>query len=194
MLKFFWDIRDYMYKKPKWFYLFEIYEVTQGPTHFTPFEICVCFVYVSGKTEIRYLQNLASTNQNVSCSQISMNKLKGKKSNIKYKTHPCFRSLRYLLSLSDSVNPRLIGLNFFLLNQFLIMGYHDSKCIAFRWSSSKKINCKKQPCLLPWFHWDIAFLLRFAKQTTTGLWCWGVLAPWSSHSLTVTWSIVCNGD
>lgn len=119
---------------------------------------------------------------------------KGKKSNIKYKTHPCFRSLRYLLSLSDSVNPRLIGLNFFLLNQFLIMGYHDSKCIAFRWSSSKKINCKKQPCLLPWFHWDIAFLLRFAKQTTTGLWCWGVLAPWSSHSLTVTWSIVCNGD
>lgn len=194
MLKFFWDIRNYMYKKPKWFYLFEIYEVTQGPTHFTPFEICVCFVYVSGKTEIRYLQNLASTNQNVSCSQISMNKLKGKKSNIKYKTHPCFRSLRYLLSLSDSVNPRLIGLNFFLLNQFLIMGYHDSKCIAFRWSSSKKINCKKQPCLLPWFHWDIAFLLRFAKQTTTGLWCWGVLAPWSSHSLTVTWSIVCNGD
>lgn len=194
MLKFFWDIRDYMYKKPKWFYLFEIYEVTQGPTHFTPFEICVCFVYVSGKTEIRYLQNLASTNQNVSCSQISMNKLKRKKSNIKYKTHPCFRSLRYLLSLSDSVNPRLIGLNFFLLNQFLIMGYHDSKCIAFRWSSSKKINCKKQPCLLPWFHWDIAFLLRFAKQTTTGLWCWGVLAPWSSHSLTVTWSIVCNGD
>lgn len=194
MLKFFWDIRDYMYKKPKWFYLFEIYEVTQGPTHFTPFEICVCFVYVSGKTEIRYLQNLASTNQNVSCSQISMNKLKGKKSNIKYKTHPCFRSLRYLLSLSDSVNPRLIGLNFFLLNQFLIMGYHDSKCIAFRWSSSKKINCKKQPYLLPWFHWDIAFLLRFAKQTTTGLWCWGVLAPWSSHSLTVTWSIVCNGD
>lgn len=113
MLKFFWDIRDYMYKKPKWFYLFEIYEVTQGPTHFTPFEICVCFVYVSGKTEIRYLQNLAVTNQNVSCSQISMNKLKGKKSNIKYKTHPCFRSLRYLLSLSDSVNPRLIGLNIF---------------------------------------------------------------------------------
>lgn len=87
-----------------------------------------------------------------------------------------------------------LGLIFFLLNQFLIMGYHDSKCIAFRWSSSKKINCKKQPYLLPWFHWDIAFLLRFAKQTTTGLWCWGVLAPWSSHSLTVTWSIVCNGD
>lgn len=67
-----------MYEKPKLFYLFEIYEVTQGTTHFTPFEICVCFVYVSGKTKIGYLQNFAGTNQNVSCSQISMYKLKGK--------------------------------------------------------------------------------------------------------------------
>lgn len=194
MLKFFWDIRDYMYKKPKWFYLFEIYEVTQGPTHFTPFEICVCFVYVSGKTEIRYLQNLAVTNQNVSCSQISMNKLKGKKATSNTKHTPVSGLWGiYYVSLTLWTQGWL-GLIFFLLNQFLIMGYHDSKCIAFRWSSSKKINCKKQPYLLPWFHWDIAFLLRFAKQTTTGLWCWGALAPWSSHSLTVTWSIVCNGD
>lgn len=194
MLKFFWDIRDYMYKKPKWFYLFEIYEVTQGPTHFTPFEICVCFVYVSGKTEIRYLQNLASTNQNVSCSQISMNKLKEKKATSNTKHTPVSGLWGIYYVFLTLWTQGWLGLIFFLLNQFLIMGYHDSKCIAFRWSSSKKINCKKQPYLLPWFHWDIAFLLRFAKQTTTGLWCWGVLAPWSSHSLTVTWSIVCNGD
>lgn len=47
---------------------------------------------------------------------------------------------------------------------------------------------------LPWFHWDIAFLLRFAKQTTRGPGCSATGAPRNSRSLTASWSIVCFCD